>query len=156
MSYVTAGVTSSWRWQSCQIPHDDAPFCVTVLFRSRHGMRSALQNGRLSVRPSVPSIDSSSDGGGFAAEVGRGQQISIDSFCCLATCGQPKFWSDCEEVQHQHTRFFIVVPLFFWMLVLCDAESDSYDCLVFYNVLYKQTAGPNISPACPAADGTSL
>ena len=140
MSYVTAGVTSSWRWQSCQTPHDDAPFCVTVLFRSRHGMRSALQNGRLSVRPSVPSIDSSSDGGGFAAEVGRGQQISIDSCCCLATCGQPKFWSDCKEVQHQHTRFLL------WSRYssgcLCYAMRSPIVTIVLFflnNVLYKQT-----------------
>jgi len=53
-----------------------------------------------SVRPSVPSIDSSSSGGGeFAAEVGRGQQISTDSSCCRATCGPRKFWSDYKEVQ---------------------------------------------------------
>jgi len=56
---------------------------------------------RLSVRPSVPSIDSSSSSGGdeFAAEVGRGQQISTDSSCCRATCGPHKFWSDYKEVQ---------------------------------------------------------
>ena len=45
--------------------------------------------------------------GGFAAEVGRGQQISIDGCCCRATCGPRKFWSDCKEVQHNCTT-----PLF--------------------------------------------
>jgi len=38
--------------------------------------------------------------GGFAAEVGRGQQIWIDSCCCRAICGPRKFRSDCKEVQH--------------------------------------------------------
>jgi len=38
--------------------------------------------------------------GGFAAEVGRWQQISIDSCCCCATCGQRKFSSNCKEVLH--------------------------------------------------------
>jgi len=54
-------------------------------------MLSALQNGRLSVRPSVPSIDSSSDGGGFAAEVGRGQQISIDTSAASRHAGSLNF-----------------------------------------------------------------
>jgi len=60
-----------------------------------------------SVRLSVSSIVSSSNGlDGFAAEVGhRGQQISIDSCCCRATCGPRKVWSDCEEVQR--TCFFL-------------------------------------------------
>jgi len=31
--------------------------------------------------------------GGFAAEVGLGQQISIDSCCCRTTCGPRKLWS---------------------------------------------------------------
>ena len=38
--------------------------------------------------------------GGFAAGVGRGQQLSINSCCCHATCGPRKFWSDCKEMQH--------------------------------------------------------
>ena len=38
--------------------------------------------------------------GGFAAEVGRGQQISIRSCCWRATRGPRKFWSDFKEVQH--------------------------------------------------------
>ena len=36
----------------------------------------------MSVRLSDPSIDKAMAAGGFAAEVGRGQQISIDSWCC--------------------------------------------------------------------------
>jgi len=55
-----------------------------------------------SVRLSVPSIDRSSDWR-FAAEVGRGQQISIDGCCCRTTWELRKFWSDCREVQY--TRF---------------------------------------------------
>jgi len=44
-----------------------------------------------SVRMSVPSIDSSSGARGFAAEVGRVQQKSIDSCCCRTTCGRVIF-----------------------------------------------------------------
>ena len=75
-----------------------------------HSMRSRVY---VTVRcPSVrPSLclsrrsTAAAAAGGFAAEVGRrGQQISIDSCCCRATCGPRKFWSDCKEVQLvQHT-----------------------------------------------------
>ena len=58
---------------------------------------------RSSVRPSVclsRRSTAAATSGGFAAEVGRGQQISIDSYCCRATCGPRQFGSDCEGVQH--------------------------------------------------------
>jgi len=50
----------------------------------------------------VPPIDStcSAADGGFAAEVGSGQQIAIDSCYCRASAGPSKFYSDCEKVQH--------------------------------------------------------
>ena len=65
------------------------------------GKRQKRSSVRPPVFPSVcPSFDSSTGGwaGGFAAEVGRPQQISIDSSCSRATCGPCKFWSDCKEV----------------------------------------------------------
>ena len=43
--------------------------------------------------------------GGFAAEVGRGQQISINS-CCRATCGPRKFWPDCSNI-HVHVLYLL-------------------------------------------------
>jgi len=56
-----------------------------------------------SVRPSVCLSRRSTAAaavGGFAAEVGRGQQISIDSCCCRATPGPRKFWSNCNKIRH--------------------------------------------------------
>jgi len=38
--------------------------------------------------------------GGFAAEVGCGQQMSVDSCCCYTTSRPRKFLSGCKEVQH--------------------------------------------------------
>jgi len=46
----------------------------------------------------------------FAAEVGRGQQISID-VCCRATCGPRKFWSDFKEAQHTCSTCLITTAL---------------------------------------------
>jgi len=56
-----------------------------------------------SVRPSVclsRRVTAVAVVGGFAAEVGKGQQISTNSCCCRTTCGPRTFWSDCQEVQH--------------------------------------------------------
>jgi len=61
------------------------------------GKCKASRNGRVSVRPSVclsRRETAAAVAGGFAAEVGHGQQISIDSGCCRATCRPRKYWSD--------------------------------------------------------------
>ena len=74
---------------------------VTCCYAVRVGKRHKLVECR-SVRPSVRlsrRLAAAAAAGGFAAEVGRGQQISIDSCCCRATCGPRKMWFDCKEVQ---------------------------------------------------------
>ena len=53
-----------------------------------------------SVCLSVPSIDKAATAGGFAAELGRGQQISIDSWCCRATCG---------PIKEVSASFFVII-----------------------------------------------
>ena len=45
--------------------------------------------------------------GGFAAEIWRRQQISINNCCCCAICGPRKSWSDCKEVQHSCYDTFV-------------------------------------------------
>jgi len=66
--------------------------------------RASIKNGRVSVCLSATCLSRRSTAaaaaGGFAAEVGRRQQISIDSCCCRATFGPHKCWCDCKEVQH--------------------------------------------------------
>jgi len=51
---------------------------------------TSLKNGRMFARLSRRSTAAAADGG-FAAEVGRGQQISIDSCCCHAGAGRVNF-----------------------------------------------------------------
>jgi len=56
---------------------------------------------RSSVRPSVRlsrRSTAAASAGGFAAMIGRGQQISIERCFCLVTRGPRTFWSDCKEV----------------------------------------------------------
>jgi len=87
---------------------------------SPHSMRCRVYGtvGCPSVRPSVPSIDSSSGVRWFAAELGHGQQMSIDSYrrCVPATarylllapelrlrvasCREPRY-----EAQHRLARY---------------------------------------------------
>jgi len=58
---------------------------------------------RSSVRPSVclsRRSTAAAPAGGFAAEVERRQQISIDSCCCRAKCGPRKFRSVNKEVHY--------------------------------------------------------
>ena len=43
--------------------------------------------------------------GGFAAAVGRAQQISIDSCCSRAICGLRNFWSDRKEARPYYFGF---------------------------------------------------
>ena len=76
------------------------------IFTRPHSMRKAWENGQVSIHPSVclsHRSTAAAAAGGFAAEVGRRQQIPIDSCCCRATRRPRKFWSDCRQVQH--TRF---------------------------------------------------
>ena len=88
-------------------------YAVCIVCGKHHKM-AECPSVRPSVRLSVPSINSSSVGGGFAAEVWRTpQQISIHSCCCRATCGPRKFWSDCKEVRHiSSICSFNTFPLF--------------------------------------------
>jgi len=53
---------------------------------------------RVSVRPSVclSRSTAATATGGFAAEVERGQQISVDSCCCRVTRGPREFCSSCQ------------------------------------------------------------
>jgi len=55
--------------------------------------------------------------GGFAAEVGLGQQISIDSCCCRTTCGPRKLWSpvgDALSALRQFVTAIVTLPLLFF------------------------------------------
>jgi len=119
MQYVTDGVMFSLKWSVIKKTHVkqcnwiknevsknailfiknntwSAQYAVSVIKRS-----SVCQSICLSRRLTVAAAT-----GGFAADVGRRQQISIDSCCCRATCGPRKFWSDCKEVQHVYTLDF--------------------------------------------------
>jgi len=69
-------------------------------FITRSAQYAESVTKRSSVRTSVClSRRSTAAVGRFAAELGREQQMLIDSCCCRATCGPLKFWSDGEEVQ---------------------------------------------------------
>jgi len=74
---------------------------VAVMVNTRPVPDAASIIKQPSVLPSVClSRQSAAAAGEFAAEVGRGQHISIDSCCCRATCDPRKLCFDCKEVQH--------------------------------------------------------
>jgi len=94
VSQTTGAALRDKKCSSCECQHYN-----TASFRGQHSYAS--QCGRVSVSPSVPSIDSG--GGQEVCCWGRAQfkgQISIDSCCCCATGGPRKFSFDYKEFQH--------------------------------------------------------
>ena len=96
--------TARWKLSNCTSLMTTARF-VTSLADFLHSILLTTQSASVVKRPRVrPSVvlsrrSAAASVGGFAAEVGRGLQISIDSRWCRAICGQRKFRTDCKEVQ---------------------------------------------------------